>query len=142
MHACPGNDERLRREMRERQPVFHYPDTQAQAEIDCISDAQLKMLTDVSRHIAEIANLPQSAHQPFVGRSAFTHKGGIHVSAVLKNASTYEHIKPEACRQRAEGDGFRALRHQQPGLQGKGLRRGHQERFAAGQSFIERAERT
>jgi len=63
--------------------------------IDCISDSQLKMLTEVSRHVAEIANLPQSAHQPFVGRSAFTHKGGIHVSAVMKQASTYEHIEPK-----------------------------------------------
>jgi 2-isopropylmalate synthase len=63
--------------------------------IDCISDAQLKRLTEISRHIAEIANLPQSAHQPFVGRSAFSHKGGIHVSAVVKHPGTYEHIKPE-----------------------------------------------
>jgi len=63
--------------------------------INCISDAQLKTLTEVSRHIAEIANLPQSAHMPFVGRSAFAHKGGIHVSAILKKSSTYEHIDPK-----------------------------------------------
>jgi 2-isopropylmalate synthase len=63
--------------------------------IDCVSDAQLKKLTEISRHIAEIANLPQSAHQPFVGRSAFSHKGGIHVSAVVKHPGTYEHVKPE-----------------------------------------------
>lgn len=62
--------------------------------IDCITDDQLKSLTQISRHVAEIANLQQSAHQPFVGRSAFAHKGGIHVSAVLKNPGTYEHIKP------------------------------------------------
>ncbi|MFH1709579.1 MAG: citramalate synthase [bacterium] len=62
--------------------------------IDCISDEQMKSLTEISRHIAEIANLQQSAHQPFVGRSAFAHKGGIHVSAVLKHPGTYEHIKP------------------------------------------------
>ena len=63
--------------------------------INCVTDVQLKSLTEVSRHVAEIANLPQSAHQPFVGRSAFSHKGGIHVSAVLKHPGTYEHIKPE-----------------------------------------------
>lgn len=63
--------------------------------VDCVSDEQLQKLTEVSRHIAEIANLPQSAHQPFVGRSAFSHKGGIHVSAVAKHPGTYEHIKPE-----------------------------------------------
>ena len=62
--------------------------------IDCVSDEQLKSLTEISRHIAEIANLTQNAHQPFVGRSAFAHKGGIHVSAILKNPGTYEHIKP------------------------------------------------
>jgi 2-isopropylmalate synthase len=63
--------------------------------VDCISDRQLKMLTEISRHVAEIANLPPSAHMPFVGRSAFAHKGGIHVSAVLKHPGTYEHVKPE-----------------------------------------------
>jgi 2-isopropylmalate synthase len=62
--------------------------------IDCITDEQLKSLTETSRHVSEIANLPQKAHQPFVGRSAFAHKGGIHVSAILKNPGTYEHIKP------------------------------------------------
>jgi len=63
--------------------------------INCISDEQLQKLTEISRHIAEIANLPQSPHQPFVGRSAFSHKGGIHVSAVVKHPGTYEHIAPE-----------------------------------------------
>lgn len=63
--------------------------------IDCISDNGLKELTELSRHVAEIANMALSAHQPFVGRSAFAHKGGIHVSAVLKHPGTYEHIKPE-----------------------------------------------
>jgi 2-isopropylmalate synthase len=62
---------------------------------DCVSDEQLRRLTEISRHIAEIANLPQSAHQPYVGRSAFSHKGGIHVSAVVKHPGTYEHVKPE-----------------------------------------------
>ncbi|MFA6431650.1 MAG: citramalate synthase [Candidatus Margulisiibacteriota bacterium] len=63
--------------------------------IDCVTEKQLLELTELSRHVAEIANLPQSAHQPFVGRSAFSHKGGIHVSAVAKHPGTYEHIKPE-----------------------------------------------
>ncbi|MCX5748674.1 MAG: citramalate synthase [Candidatus Saganbacteria bacterium] len=64
--------------------------------IDCITDVNLKRLTEISRHVSEIANLPLSGHQPFVGRSAFTHKGGIHVSAVMKHTNTYEHISPEA----------------------------------------------
>jgi 2-isopropylmalate synthase len=55
----------------------------------------LKELTSVARFIAELANLPLRREQPFVGDSAFAHKGGIHVSAVLKDSSTYEHISPE-----------------------------------------------
>ena len=45
--------------------------------------------------MAELANLPLRNDQPFVGRSAFAHKGGVHVSAVLKDSSTYEHVTPE-----------------------------------------------
>lgn len=59
-----------------------------------ISDKQLKKLTELSHHISEIANLVPYDHHPYVGRSAFSHKGGIHVSAVLKESSTYEHIDP------------------------------------------------
>ncbi len=50
----------------------------------------------VARFISELANLPMRNDQPYVGRSAFAHKGGVHVSAVLKDAATYEHIAPEA----------------------------------------------
>ena len=56
---------------------------------------RLQDLTSVCKFIAELANLPLRGDQPFVGRSAFAHKGGIHVSAVLKDSSTYEHIAPE-----------------------------------------------
>jgi 2-isopropylmalate synthase len=63
--------------------------------VECVSDEQLKSLTEVSRHIAEIANLAQNPHQAFVGRSAFTHKAGVHVNAVMKHPGTYEHIDPE-----------------------------------------------
>jgi 2-isopropylmalate synthase len=61
-----------------------------------IGAENLANLTMVSRFVAELANLPQRNDQPYVGRSAFAHKGGVHVSAVLKDASTYEHISPEA----------------------------------------------
>jgi len=60
-----------------------------------ISAKEIKKLTKVSRYIDEVANLIPKKEQPFVGRSAFAHKGGVHVSAVLKNASTYEHLPPE-----------------------------------------------
>ena len=57
---------------------------------------RLANLTPAARFVAELANLPIAGNQPFVGRSAFAHKGGVHVSAVLRDAATYEHIKPEA----------------------------------------------
>ncbi len=60
-----------------------------------VGPEKLASLSAVCRFIAELANLPMRNDQPFVGRSAFAHKGGIHVSAVLKDSSTYEHIQPE-----------------------------------------------
>jgi 2-isopropylmalate synthase len=56
---------------------------------------KLQNLTSVARFVSEMANLTLRREQPFVGKSAFAHKGGIHVSAVQKDAATYEHIKPE-----------------------------------------------
>lgn len=61
---------------------------------NCISDENLKKLTETARRISEIANRPPSPNQPYVGRSAFAHKGGIHVSAVMKFPQTYEHVDP------------------------------------------------
>ena len=61
-----------------------------------IGPEKLASLTSVCRFIAELANLPLRNDQPFVGKSAFAHKGGVHVSAVLKDSATYEHITPEA----------------------------------------------
>lgn len=52
-------------------------------------------LYSTSRLINELANLPHNRYQPYVGESAFAHKGGIHVSAVQRNPLTYEHIEPE-----------------------------------------------
>ena len=62
---------------------------------DCAATDQLSKLTRISHTIDEIANLQPKKEQAYVGRSAFAHKGGIHVSAVLKHPETYEHIKPE-----------------------------------------------
>ncbi len=55
----------------------------------------LTKLAETSRYINELANLAHNRYQPYVGASAFAHKGGIHVSAVQKNPLTYEHIEPE-----------------------------------------------
>jgi 2-isopropylmalate synthase len=60
-----------------------------------IGPDNLKNLTNVARFVAEVANLPMRRDQAFVGSSAFAHKGGIHVSAVMKDSSTYEHVPPE-----------------------------------------------
>lgn len=61
----------------------------------CVSEQQLASLTSVARYVSEIANVHLPVNQPFVGSAAFAHKGGIHVSAILKHSSTYEHIQPE-----------------------------------------------
>ena len=71
------------------------PNLQIKMGYQCLSDEQLAQLSETSRLISEIANLAPDEHAPFVGRSAFAHKGGIHVSAVQKNPITYEHIEPE-----------------------------------------------
>jgi 2-isopropylmalate synthase len=56
---------------------------------------RLPELTSIARFVSDHANLPMRNDQPFVGKSAFAHKGGVHVSAVMKEATTYEHVKPE-----------------------------------------------
>lgn len=61
----------------------------------CKTGDHLERLTEASRFVNELANLPHNKYQPYVGRSAFAHKGGIHVSAVQRNPLTYEHIEPE-----------------------------------------------
>lgn len=60
-----------------------------------IGREKLAHLTSVARFVAELANLPLRNDQPYVGHSAFAHKGGVHVSAVLRDSNTYEHIRPE-----------------------------------------------
>lgn len=62
--------------------------------IDCISDPSLKALTETAHYIAETCNTKLSDTQPFVGASAFAHKAGVHVNAIVKNPRTYEHIDP------------------------------------------------
>ncbi|MBN1276187.1 MAG: citramalate synthase [Deltaproteobacteria bacterium] len=61
----------------------------------CVSPEGLRQLTELSRFVSEVANVPPLSHRPFVGKSAFAHKGGVHVSAILKNTAAYEHIEPE-----------------------------------------------
>ncbi|HCY85073.1 MAG TPA: citramalate synthase [Desulfobacteraceae bacterium] len=62
---------------------------------DCISNENLAKLRNLSRFVSETANVPPVSSRPFVGRSAFAHKGGVHVSAIMKNPAAYEHMDPE-----------------------------------------------
>lgn len=71
------------------------PNLQLKLGYRCLPDENLRKLRDVSRFVNEIANLRHFKRQPFVGDSAFAHKAGVHVSAILKNPETYEHIRPE-----------------------------------------------
>jgi 2-isopropylmalate synthase len=71
------------------------PNLKIKMGIECLGDDRLKKLRDTARFVNELVNLPHNKHQPYVGESAFAHKGGVHVSAVLKKPETYEHIRPE-----------------------------------------------
>ncbi|MBU3137218.1 citramalate synthase [Clostridium gasigenes] len=63
---------------------------------DIISDKIIEELTSKARYIAEISNISLTDEMPYVGNSAFAHKGGMHVDAVCKSSDSYEHIKPES----------------------------------------------
>ncbi|HIK16524.1 MAG TPA: citramalate synthase [Leptolyngbyaceae cyanobacterium M33_DOE_097] len=71
------------------------PNLQLKLGYPCLPGDRLTSLTETSRLVSEIVNLAPDDHAPFVGASAFAHKGGIHVSAVERNPLTYEHISPE-----------------------------------------------
>jgi len=70
------------------------PDLQLKMGKSCVPEANLAQLVKLSYYVAEVANLPHDKTQPFVGESAFAHKGGIHVAAMLKNEHSYQHIDP------------------------------------------------
>ncbi|HTX69310.1 MAG TPA: citramalate synthase [Thermoleophilia bacterium] len=62
---------------------------------DVLSDEQLERLTETAHFVADVVNASVWAHAPYVGRSAFAHKGGLHVAAVEKAPQTFEHVDPE-----------------------------------------------
>lgn len=62
--------------------------------LDCVTDEQLRYLTEASRYVSEVANVVPDDHQPYVGHSAFAHKGGVHASAMARHTRTYEHMDP------------------------------------------------
>ncbi|MEJ2093195.1 MAG: citramalate synthase [Syntrophobacterales bacterium] len=64
--------------------------------VDCISDDHLAHLTDLANFIYEVANVHPNRYQPYVGKSAFAHKGGVHAAAVKRSPRSYEHVVPES----------------------------------------------
>jgi len=70
------------------------PDLQLKMGRRCVPPDRLRELTELSRYVAEVANIPHDDYFPYVGRSAFAHKGGIHVAAMLKCPESYQHVAP------------------------------------------------
>lgn len=70
------------------------PNLEIKLGLQALPEGQLGRLTELSHYVSEIANLSPDDHQPYVGRSAFAHKGGIHVAAIRRNIDTYQHIDP------------------------------------------------
>lgn len=71
------------------------PILQLKLGLNVLRPKKLQELTELSHFVAEVCNMPIENNQPFTGPSAFAHKGGVHVNAMLKNAKTYEHINPD-----------------------------------------------
>jgi 2-isopropylmalate synthase len=71
------------------------PALELKMERPCLPQGKLSMLAQVAHTVDEIVNRPPFAAQPYVGQSAFAHKGGVHANAVMKDSRTYEHIEPE-----------------------------------------------
>jgi 2-isopropylmalate synthase len=70
------------------------PNLQTKLGYHCVSEAQLRSLTEVSRYVSNRANLIPDHHQPYVGQSAFAHKGGMHVNGMVKCEESFQHIDP------------------------------------------------
>jgi 2-isopropylmalate synthase len=88
------------------------PNLEIKMGMRCLPEGKLSQLSEVSNFVAEMANLAPYEHQPYVGKSAFAHKGGIHVAAMQRNANSYQHLDPEVV-----GNKFRTVVSE---LSGKG----------------------
>ncbi len=71
------------------------PDLTLKMGVPIVSPGQLEMLGSISHHIAEVVNITLDPHRPYVGASAFTHKAGLHTSALARRTDTYEHADPK-----------------------------------------------
>ncbi len=70
------------------------PNLKLKMGIDCVTDDELARLTEVAHYVSEVANLAPDTSQPYAGSSAFSHKGGFHVSALSKWSESYQHVDP------------------------------------------------
>ena len=70
------------------------PNLQCKLDYECIPEENISKLTHIARKVSEIANLQLSIREPFVGKCAFAHKGGMHIDGVCKNSRSFEHIDP------------------------------------------------
>jgi 2-isopropylmalate synthase len=70
------------------------PNLELKLDVRCLLPGKLAEVSELSRFVAEVANLAPDAHMAYVGRSAFAHKGGIHVAAMRRTAASYQHIDP------------------------------------------------
>ena len=70
------------------------PNLQLKMNRPVVTPEQLRELTSLSRFVAEMVNLKHYNHAPYIGHSAFAHKGGIHVAAIMKASDSYQHIDP------------------------------------------------
>jgi 2-isopropylmalate synthase len=80
------------------------PDLSLKLSVRTIPPDRLERLTAVSHHIAELVNITLSPQQPYVGASAFAHKGGLHASAIARRRDLYEHVSPDKV-----GNGMRVV---------------------------------
>jgi len=71
------------------------PNLQLKMNRRVLTEEQLGQLYEAAHYVASVANMPPPEREAYVGRSAFSHKGGLHVDAMLKHPRTYEHIGPE-----------------------------------------------
>jgi len=71
------------------------PGLELKMDLRCVADGAVRHLCELSTFVFDLANMRPDTHQPYIGTSAFAHKGGAHVNAVHKNPATYEHISPE-----------------------------------------------
>ena len=70
-------------------------DLELKMRYQCLPGGNIKYLHDLSHFVSEVANVTPNEHLPFVGTSAFAHKGGVHVAAMRRSAQSYQHVQPE-----------------------------------------------